>query len=505
MFPPQSTEGPSASILCDEAPGREHAPEREGRDFGRDDEDLDDSSGGVTETCVMERVLLIAANREHFPEPAFPLGAAYVAGALEAAGVPVRLLDAGLEPSATRALRAVRTAVARLEPTLVGLSLRNIDNAAYPCTESYVGWYDALAAAVHALPGRRRLVLGGSGFSIFPNELLQRLGAEAGVTGDGEQAMVALAGGTAAGPLVEGRLDDLSAVGLPADLDGVVPAIARYATVGVQTARGCPYACAYCTYPLIEGTRLRRRPPERVADEVERLHRERGIAELFIVDSAFNADEDHMEAVARALRSRRLPVVFSCYLQPRTADHGLFRLLKEAGCIAVDFGTDSASDEMLSRLGKSFTVADLRAVSAACTEAGLDFCHSLLFGGPGETPATIAETVRLMDEISPKAVVAMAGVRVYPGTPLARLCQREAGETGEAAVCATLAPRFYGGHDRLRAVYDEVRRAAGPRRSWFLPGSRRWSRAWGPRLLRALGGPGPLWRSFPRPRWYRFF
>ena len=139
--------------------------------------------------------------------------------------------------------------------------------------------------------------------------------------------------------------------------------------------------------------------------------------------------------------------------------------------------------------------------------AGLDVCHSLLFGGPGETPATVAETVRVTDEVAPTAVVAMVGLRIYPGTELARLA-REAGLVGERQ--PLLEPRFYAaglpaGDQRMAWLPPQVHGAAATRRSWFLPGARDWSAAWGPRLLRRFGKAGPLWRNFPRPRWYRYF
>ena len=184
----------------------------------------------------MARVLLIAANREQFPEPAFPLGAAYVSGALEAHGHDVRLFDAGL---ARRPLAALRRAVADHAPDVIGLSLRNIDNAAYPCTRSYVSWYEELAGAARSAAPAARLIVGGSAFAIFPEELLELLGADVGVTGDGEAGMLAAIGNGHSGVL-ERRLDDLAAVGLPAGLERVFPSFRRYRTIGVQTARGCP-------------------------------------------------------------------------------------------------------------------------------------------------------------------------------------------------------------------------------------------------------------------------
>ena len=122
------------------------------------------------------------------------------------------------------------------------------------------------------------------------------------------------------------------------------------------------------------------------------------------------------------------------------SDPGVFRLLAAAGCTSVDFGIDTAAEEVLPGFGKSFTIEDIRKSTAAAKAAGMDVCHSLLFGGPGETPATVAETVRVTDEAAPTAVVAMVGLRIYPETALARLA-RDAGLIGERQ--PLLEPRFY--------------------------------------------------------------
>lgn len=461
----------------------------------------------------MERLLLVVANREQFPEPAFPIGALYVAGAAEAAGAEARVFDAGLH---RRPLAALRAEILAFRPDVVGLSLRNADNAAYPCTRTYLSWYERVAREVRRAATQTgevrlgaagpRLVAGGPAFSIFPHELLQALGADAGVIGDGEEAAARLAMGELPDGLSELPCAGLATVRLPADLARVFAGAARYRTVAVQTARGCPHGCIYCTYPSLEGRRVRTRPPEAVADEAERLHSELSASELFVVDSSFNADEAHLGAVCEALRRRALPLHFSCYLEPRMSDPGLFESLAAAGCTSVDFGSDSAASATLSALGKSFGVNDLRSATRAAQRAGLDVCHSLLFGGPGETPETVAETVRVMDELAPTAVVAMAGLRIYPGTALARLA-RDAGLVHERD--QLLEPRFYAAgvladDPRAAWLFEQVRGAAATRRNWFLPGARDWSAAWGPRLLRRVGRPGPLWRNFPRPRWYRY-
>jgi radical SAM superfamily enzyme YgiQ (UPF0313 family) len=458
----------------------------------------------------MQHVLLVVANREQFPEPAFPVGTLYVAGAVEAAGGRARVFDAGLH---RRPLAALRAEVSASRPDVVGLSLRNADNAAWPCTRTYTDWYARVAAAAREAAPEARLVLGGPAFSIFPRELRRALLVRDGVLADGEVAAELLVVGDLPSGIVERPLEDLRGVRLPGHLETVFPGAGRYRTAGVQTARGCPHRCVYCTYPRLEGARLRRRPPEAVVDEMERLRRELGVVEQFVVDSSFNAEEAHMAAVCEELRRRRsrpgaplADVGFSCYLQPRVSDPAVFELLAAAGCTSVDFGVDSAAEALLPGLGKSFTVGDLRAATTAAKAAGLDVCHSLLFGGPGETPATVDETVRVTGELAPTAVVAMVGLRIYPGTALAELA-RSAGVIGERE--PLLEPRFYAAgmaaeDPRAAWLFRQVRATAAGRRSWFLPGARDWSAAWGPRLLRRLGKPGPLWRNFPRPRWYRY-
>ena len=138
----------------------------------------------------MQRVLMIVANREQFPEPAFPVGTLYVAAALEAAGARARVFDAGLH---RRPLAALRAELAAYRPGVVGVSLRNADNAAWPWTRTYAGWYALVAATVREAASAARMVAGGPAFSIFPRELRRVLRTRDGVVGDGEVAARLLA------------------------------------------------------------------------------------------------------------------------------------------------------------------------------------------------------------------------------------------------------------------------------------------------------------------------
>ncbi|MCX8037967.1 MAG: cobalamin-dependent protein, partial [Candidatus Sumerlaeia bacterium] len=133
----------------------------------------------------MSRILLISANREILPYPVFPLGVAYVATALTGAGHSVRIFDVNcFEPDAIAP--ALGEAVEGFRPDLVGLSIRNIDNLTFPTSVSYLPEIRALVEGCRATAPDVPILLGGAGYSLFPEEALAALDADIGLVGDAE-------------------------------------------------------------------------------------------------------------------------------------------------------------------------------------------------------------------------------------------------------------------------------------------------------------------------------
>lgn len=450
------------------------------------------------------RVLVVATNQEHEPDPVLPLGAALAAGVARAAGHEVQLFDACFA-----GVDAVRQLQARLDawgPEVVCLSLRNVDDVAWPRARSLVEGQRALARAARAAAPRAALVLGGSAFSLFPAELVRELGADLGVVGEAETALPAVLaelargrrppgaprvfapspGGGFAAPDVEPALD----------LVDVGAYLERGGCVGIQTKRGCALPCGYCTYPQLEGRAYRPRDPARVVDAMERLHRAHGVDHFFIVDNVFNAPPAHARALCAALAERRLPVRWTAFVSPAHLDAALLESMRGAGCTSVELGTDAAHPDTLARLGKPFGVEEVRAASRACRAVGLPHCHCLILGGPGETAATLAETVRVIDETEPTAVIAMLGVRLYPGTSLAA----EALRLGHLAPGALgLEPVFWLSEALHGELEDRARAIAASRRRWQFPGLVSEGRRRALRRLRGRGVRGPLWELLGTP------
>lgn len=378
-------------------------------------------------------VTLVNANEMR--PPIGPLALDYLGAALLAQGLAVRLLDLTWEANPAAAVAAH---FRDHRPTVIGLTMRNTDD----CYLAGQYWCVPHVREIVAMLRRHTdapVVVGGCGFSVMPELLLPELGADYGIAGEGEVALgqlaQALATGDApsavpglvwrAGDLIRAnsrQFADLRALRLSARplLDN-----ARYwregGQAGFETKRGCDRGCTYCADPLAKGRRVRLRDPQDVAAEVATLAAQ-GVRHLHTCDSEFNVPREHAVAVCEAMSSRGLgeQVVWYAYCAPAHFDEELARAMRSAGCLGINFGADHADDAQLQRLGRDHQAADLERAAALCREYGFLSMFDLLFGAPGDTRAGIRATLELMQRLQPSRVGISAGVRLYPGTALAR-------------------------------------------------------------------------------------
>lgn len=183
-------------------------------------------------------------------------------------------------------------------------------------------------------------------------------------------------------------------------------------------------------------------PPARVADEMEALSAQ-GVDCLHTCDCEFNLPIEHAGAVCDEIIRRRLPMHWYAYASPAPFTPALARLMREAGCIGINFGVDSGSDAMLAALGHHFRAGDVRETARVCRQAGLSSMFDLMLGGPGETLETMRETIDLMREVEPDRVGLAIGVRVYPGTRLARQVAAEGIAADNPNLRGTIAPDLF--------------------------------------------------------------
>ncbi len=456
------------------------------------------------------RILLISANREMSPYPVAPLGLAYIASVLKEDGHEVELLDLCFEEDGAEAALA---AVKSQQAELVGISIRNVDNLTYPKSIFY---YPRIKAVVEKLQSELPVpvVLGGSGFSLFPSETLRYMNAEFGIVGEGEDAMRELVSSLCdkdTGRVSErfSKIPNLiyndegcfkenprifSESFFNVSPDRGLISSKRYFDEGgmanLQTKRGCPYTCTYCTYPQLEGERLRLREPREIVDELEFIIEEHGIDYVFFVDDIFNVPQNHARGICEEIIRRGLLVKWSCFATPKEMSSELATIMKRAGCVGVEFGTDGGVDATMLAMGKGFTQADVERAQGFCDDAGLEAAHYLILGGPGETEQTLLETYEFMERIKPRAVIVMLGVRIYPGTRLAARAESEGIiKDGESL----LEPRFYISKEVSGSLIESVDTYARSRPNWIVPGLELRSSEELSRTLRLMGHKGVLW------------
>lgn len=200
---------------------------------------------------------------------------------------------------------------------------------------------------------------------------------------------------------------------------------------------------------------------------------------------------EHAAAICAELTRRALPVTWTAYLTPAAITPALVEAMARAGCRSVDLGTDAASAPTLRGLRKGFGLEEIRRATGTLREAGIPFCHSLLFGGPGETWQTFDETVENIVATDPAAVVAIAGVRVYPGTEIAR----HAIAGGMSPDAIGLEPVFWLEPAVREGLVERLAAVAAQHPSWVVPGVTPEVPEPVRRRLRARGAKGPLWEQ----------
>jgi len=447
------------------------------------------------------KVLLISANSVTTPYPVYPLGLDYVAAALVPKHV-VRIVD-----MISVDYDALDMIIDEFQPEAVGISLRNIDNTDTADPQSYMPGYQQLVEAVRRRT-RAPIVLGGAGFSIFPEKILKALAADYGIVGEGER-LAALLDALIAGDPVDalpGVVTPNSTARLPVPATHGIqrlfnPAYAHLpyylqqgGMLNLQTKRGCPFRCVYCTYPNIEGRRLRLIDPESVAATARALQ-DAGAKYFFIADSAFNADIEHSLAVAEQFRIKGVSIPWGAFLAPLEVPETYYRSLARAGLTHAEFGTESLSDRVLRAYAKPFSRGHVMEAHRRALEAGLQVAHYFLLGGPGETPGTLETTLSHIDKLKKSVLFLFCGIRIYPQT---RLFERAVEEGLITLSQDLLAPVFYQspaiGRDE---IIGRVKDRANERVNWVIGSG---GDATG-RLIQRMykrGYTGPLWEFLIR-------
>ena len=460
------------------------------------------------------RVLLVYANsnRELVPSP--PVGLSYVASATREAGHDVRFLDLLFSRNPANSLRQ---AIRGFRPEAVGLSVRNIDNLVRQRAASQLGGLSRLLAVVRE-ESQAAVVLGGPAISILGPGALRRLDADFAVVGEGERTLPQLLAALGGARRFEGlsglcwrerdQIRSTPPVPLPGfGRSGMAAWIdwSAYERAGgtwaIQTKRGCPLECTYCAYSATEGHGLRRRTAVEVVDEIEEVVARIGPRSFEIVDSTLNVPAQHAVDLCREIIRRKLKVNLTAQgLNPLDTPDELFPLMKQAGFNAVMITPEAASEAMLRNLRKGFGMEKVQRCVRLARESGISSFWFFMLGAPGETQATVEETVSFVEQnLTWKNCLSLfvTGVRILPGTELARQAVEEGALAPDADLCE---PRFYLSPELHEEWVLRRINAAISRHSNIVHAAEEGQSALERvmrRALNAAGVPPPYWRFLP--------
>ena len=379
-----------------------------------------------------------------------PLGLGCVASALMASGHEVQFLDLMQVEDISQ---PVAQTIDRFRPEVVGVSLRNIDDQNMRSPRHFLDEANQVIEEVKRFSSAP-VVLGGAGYSIFPEGVLSYSRADMGIQGEGEAPFRLLLERMKAGHPVDGvpglyvkgkglqgprsfvhELDQLPLPG--ADL--VLSHGQDAPVLPVQTRRGCPMGCSYCSTAAIEGTRMRKRSTDRIVEWITRLTDE-GARRFYFVDNTFNLPVSYAEQLCRDLIRASLDMTWRCILYPLHIDESLVASMAEAGCVEASIGLESGCERMLRTMHKRFTLKEVIETNHLLRRHVIRRTGFLLMGGPGETRQSVEDSLAFADSLDLDFLKITIGIRIYPHTLLAEQARTEG---IIAAGDDLLFPRFY--------------------------------------------------------------
>jgi radical SAM superfamily enzyme YgiQ (UPF0313 family) len=415
------------------------------------------------------RVLLIYSDPYYLVKQIYPYGLDLLAARLRREGIETRIEPAFL-PGA-EALTNLTQVVAEFRPDLVGIGIRNLDTC-MACEEygqlagdGYRSFFflpqvREVADAVRQLLPDVPVICGGGGFTIAPRDILDYLAIDYGVIGEGEAALAAFVQQwpdrsrlqQIPGLIVRTENGFRETMRQPfsfpapahAERDAGFGHAFESAGLPVRVKRGCNQACTFCVEPIIEGKRFIYRDAVDAIGELQDCAALDQIRSIFFVDTEFNVPDlsyatqllDYLLAAGLEKRYR-----FASQFLPRPFTDAFAALLAKAGMSVIMTAT-SFADEVLEAAGVSYRRRDIIAAIDLCARHDIDITIDLIFGLPGETWATVEETICAMNdypENSRRRYEYTVGARIYPGTALAEMVRSPSGNT---AVYGRLTPEL---------------------------------------------------------------
>jgi radical SAM superfamily enzyme YgiQ (UPF0313 family) len=374
--------------------------------------------------------------------PVLPLGLGYVAAATQIAGYDIKVFNLLDQKDS---LSLLKRTIHDSHPDVIGISVRNIDDQNMERPRFLLDPVKNIVFECRKI-SNATIVLGGAGYSIFPQAALDYLNADMGIQGEGEVAFLKLLN------MLNEKKEPFGIPGLYfprqrihfkpkrikrlADNPLPLPNLHRWTNsapddaniwLPVQSRRGCPMNCSYCSTALIEGHTIRKYPPEKVVEMISH-YVDSGFDHFFFVDNTFNLPSSYAKSLCVHLAGADLNITWRCILYPWKVDEELV------------LGCESGCEQILRTMNKQFNLEEVRRISQILKDFGIRQMGFLLLGGPGETKESVKESLFFIDSLGLETVKVTVGIRIYPHTALASTALRQGLISADDDL---LYPRFY--------------------------------------------------------------
>lgn len=356
-----------------------------------------------------------------------PLGLGYLASVLREMGFKVRIIDDLVENlNFSDFLKKIKDSL------IVGIT------STTPTFKSALEYAKKIKRAFPDI----FIILGGVHVSFEPEKALKNEFVDAVCIGEGERTIVEVAERLESGRDLEGvkgiyfKKEDKIVKNSPRefiqDLDSIpFPAfdlmpLEKYSLLGERlevfpmiTSRGCPFSCRYCSSSLFMGRRFRARSAKNVADEIEWLVNDFNARHIAFGDDTFTLSKKRVAEICREIKSRKLDITWSCSSRIDTIDRELLEIMKSAGCSAIYYGIESASDRILNYYNKRLSLEKAKEVIKITKKLKISAICSFIIGAPIETKREMEETLKFAIKLDPD-YAQFSILTPYPGTEIYR-------------------------------------------------------------------------------------
>ena len=399
----------------------------------------------------MNQIILITANtRDRIWRPS---GLEYVAEALAEADYKVDLLDLAVEETNN----IVRERITSANYDAVGISIFNTQqDTGRDCVDFFLPDIRKMITDIKDIT-EAPVILGGYGFSMQPEDILEYVGGDFGIAGCGTRVLPALLerikhNSIDAGTVLKeqpGKYLDMEFKRNAVNSD-------RYPeneTVYVGAHQGCISNCYHCPFGS-DKVRIRFREPSKIIAEVHNLMAQ-GVKKIKLVSCMINVSVEYSRSLCEGLTE--LPIEWSANIfpSPKHLPVDLADAMKHSGMFQAGVGSRViGSDRMLRVYRQEFDTGDIAYATRLFKEREIETSWFTGFGAPGECKETIDETFNLIDSTGVDHAEIITKARIYRNAELFNIALSEGLVSPDDKL---LEPTYYPFADKLRDyIWEET-------------------------------------------------